>query len=83
MLNRDLKGKRVVGLFSGDPYTGVVIESVVEETGYNHVIRLDRRIVKYYNNQAQTKRNNKMVLEHVNFHAGEIHEGHELYLIKD
>jgi hypothetical protein len=83
MLNRDLKGQRVAGLFSGDPYTGVVIESVVEETGYNHIIRLDRRIVKYYDNQAQTKRNNKWVLEHVNFHVGEPSKGHELYILED
>lgn len=83
MLNRDLKGKRVAGLFSGDPYTGVVIESVVERSGYNHIIRLDRKIAKLYSNPAQTKRNNRLVLEHVNFHAGEPTEGHELHILED
>lgn len=83
MLNIDLKGKRVSGLFSGSPYTGVVIESIAERSGYNHIIRLDRKIIKLYSNPTQTKRNNRLVLAHVNFRAGEPTEGHELYLLEE
>lgn len=67
MLNQDLKGRKVQGLFSNEPYTGTVIESILEKDGYNHIIQLDEPIVMRYDNPTQTKRNNRMVLRHVNY----------------
>jgi hypothetical protein len=70
MLNVDLKGRRVSGVFSGKPYTGVVIESVLEKTGYNHIVELDVPITLVYNNRTQTRANNRMVCHHVNYNVG-------------
>lgn len=67
MLNQNLQGRKVQGLFSNEPYTGTVIESILESDGYNHIIQLDEPIVMVYNNPAQTKRNNRWVLRHVNY----------------
>ena len=70
MLNADLKGRKVSGVFSGKPYTGVVVESILEKTGYNHIVKLDEPIVLVYNNPTQTRRNNRMVCHHVNYNVG-------------
>ena len=68
MLNQNLQGKRVQGVFSEKPYTGVVVESIVEKDGgYNHIIKLDSPIVVQYDNPTQSKRNNRWTYSHVNY----------------
>lgn len=67
MLNRDLQGKLVSGVFSGKAYTGKVVESILEKDGYNHIIKLDKPIIMQYDNPTQTKRNNRWTLYHVNY----------------
>lgn len=72
MLNQDLVGKKVSGVFSDKPYTGVVVESIVEKDGgYNHIIKLDHPIVMQYHNPTQTRQNNRWVLHHVNYNVGD------------
>jgi hypothetical protein len=62
-----LVGRKVEGVFSGKFYTGVVIESITEPRGFNHIIKLDKPIVMIYDNPTQTRANNRWVLHHVNF----------------
>ena len=70
MLNQNLTGRKVSGVFSDKPYTGVVVESIIEKDGgYNHIIKLDSPIVMQYDNPTQTKRNNRWVLHHVNYNV--------------
>jgi hypothetical protein len=64
---QDLAGKKVRGVFSEHPYTGVITESIQEPRGWNHIIRLDKPITLRYNNPTQTRANNRMVLKMVNF----------------
>lgn len=63
----NLVGRKVEGVFSGKFYTGVVIESITEPRGFNHIIKLDEPIVMIYHNRTQTRANNRWVLHHVNF----------------
>jgi len=64
---QDLVGREVRGVFQDHPYTGVITESIQERYGWNHIIRLDKAITLRYNNPTQTRANNRMVLNHVNF----------------
>lgn len=67
-LVKKLVGARVGGLFNGTPYSGIVSESIAEKDGtYNHIVALDTPMVRNYNNPTQSARNNRMVLNHINF----------------
>lgn len=82
MLNENLQGKAVSGVFSNTPYTGKVIESIKDGDGYNHIIKLDKPITMFYNNPTQTKRNNRMVLCHVNYRVSNQNKSHTLTVIQ-
>ena len=72
LLEQNLQGRKVKGVFNGTSYTGIVLESVVEANGeYNHIITLDKPIVRNYDNPCQSARNNRWVFKHVNFRQSE------------
>ena len=66
-LKKNLVGCNVSGVFSGKAYTGVVVESILETKGWNHIVKLAKPITLTYNNPTQTKANNRMVCYHVNY----------------
>jgi hypothetical protein len=71
-LEQNLKDRKVMGVFNGTSYTGTVLESAIEANGeYNHIIILDKPIVRNYNSPYQTARNNRWVFKHINFRQSE------------
>ena len=71
-LEQNLKDRKVMGVFNGTSYTGKVEESIVEKDGtFNHIIQLDKPIVRNYNSPYQTARNNRWVFKHINFRQSE------------
>ena len=42
---QDLVGKRVNGKWAGFPYKGTIVESIEKDGEFNHIIKLDRKLV--------------------------------------